>query len=381
MMSYPKKPLLLALGSQHTEEQNNEERSHSAMQERSKKMPFKDTATTYNLEVTRRQPLTEQNLKELCVNQFIREYLADQQCPPEFAVAYNEKGEKVKPIGVSINEVVFGTFPETAARRGWIAYMNLGEPLIEERGDINQPAPDTLSSRVYVNRSDTQCQFQDAVEFTVSNTINWSLEGTLQLTLGARTEATLEAMIQTQNTFHTQTTMHNHPSDTGSQQDNGSDQVSTSQGTASGTGELSAQFMTGITASVSGSLTTSWSSTSTISGNVAPKTRMATRATQRRVKRQYSYQIPVSFAGYIAANYDVPVRIQDTKVQPSSDNGYAHVIALKIDAQKQLLQSGKMFRNLILQGTADDVSTLAVEHTVFATEDLSYDDQPLHKNN
>lgn len=344
-------------------------------------MPFKDTATAYNLEVTRRQPLTEQNLKELCITQFIQDYLATQQSQPEFAVAYNEKNEQVKPIGISINEAVFGTVPETAARRGWVAYMNLGEPLIEERGDIKQPNPDTLSSRVYVNRSSNPCKFDDTVEFTISNTISWSLEGTLQLTIGARAAAELEAMVQTQNTFYQQTTMHSHPNDTGSQQDQASTQTSTSQGTASGTGELSAQLLTGITASVSGSLTTSWASKSSISGDVEKNTRVATRATQRRVVRQYSYQIPVTFSGHFAAHYSEPVRIQDSTVQPSSGSPYAQVIALKISSEKQLLHSGKLFRNLFLQGTADDVSTLAVEHTVFAAESLSYDDQPLHKKN
>lgn len=255
--------------------------------------------------------------------------------------------------------------------------MNLGEPLIEERGDIKQPAPDTLSSRVYVNRSGTECQFQDTVEFTVSNTINWSLQGTLQLTLGAQTTATLQTMMQTDTKFHKQTTLHNEPNSTGFQMDEGGDQGSTSQGTASGTAELSAQFMTGITASVSGSLTTSWASHSTLSGTVAKDTRVATRAIQRRVAKQYGYQIPVTFAGYFAAYYDEPVRIRNPNVQPSGE--FANVIALDITSETQLLQSGKSFRNIILQGTADDVSTLAVEHTVFAAETLSYDEQPLDK--
>jgi hypothetical protein len=161
--------------------------------------------------------------------------------------------------------------------------------------------------------------------------------------------------------------------------DEGSAQTSTSQGTASGTAELSAELLLGITASVSGSLTTSWASHSTISGKVAANTRVATRATQRRVARQYWYQIPVTFAGHFAAHYPVPVRIQNTNVQPSTGNGYTNVIALDITSEKRLLQSGKLFRNMILQGTADDVSTLAVEHTVFEKETLSNDEQPLHK--
>jgi len=341
-------------------------------------MPSKGTA--YDLEVTRRQPLTEQNLKELCIHQFLQEYLADQHDKPEFALGESKDGKMVKPSGISINEAIFGTVDgRTAADRGWITYMNLGEPLIEERGDIKQPTPDTLSSRVYVNRSEAECQFQDTVDFTVSNTINWSLEGTLQLTLGARTAATLQTMMQTDTKFHKQITLHNEPNSTGTQMDEGGDQSSTSQATASGTAELSAQFMTGITASVSGSLETSWASHSTFSGTVKPGTRVATRAIQRRVVKQYWYQIPVTFAGYFAAHYDVPVRIRNTNVQPSSDDGFATVLALDITSEKQLLQNGKSFRNIILQGTADDVSTLAVEHTAFQAEALQNDEQPLNK--
>jgi hypothetical protein len=340
-------------------------------------MPSKGTA--YDLEVTRRQPLTEQNLKELCISQFIQEYLANQHSL-DSAVAVDKDNHEVRPIGISINEAVFGDFPGTAADRGWIAYMNLGEPLIEERGNIKQPAPDTLSSRVYVNRSSKKpCQFQDTVEFTISNTISWSLEGTLQITFGARSSATIQAMVQTQNTLHKQSTMHNEPNSVGNQMDQGIDQISISQGTASGTGELFAQLMSGITGSVSGSLTTSWSSTSTISGQVDANERVATRAIQRRVARQYQYQIPVTFAGHFAAHYPVPVRIKNTDVQPSNGNDYASVLALDISSEKQFLQSGKLFRNIILKGTADDVSTLAVEHTVFEGEKFSYDEQPLHK--
>lgn len=342
-------------------------------------MPIKDTVTAYNLEVTRRQPLTKQNLKELCIHHFIQDYLKSPPSLLEFAVAYDEQGKKVKPIGVSINEAIFGDFPETAADRGWITYMNLGEPLIDERGDIQQPAPDTLSSRVYVNRSSGKCKFEDTVEFTVSNTISWSLEGALQLTFGARTSATLETMGQTQDSAHQQSTIHSHPNETGTQQDQSKTQTSIGQGTVSGTGELFAQALLGITASVSGSLTTSWASKSTISGDVEGNTRVATRATQRRVVRRYGYTIPVTFVGHFAANYDVPVKIPNPHIQPPSGNGYAKVIALDITLEKQLLQNGKPFRKLLLQGTADDVSTLAVEHTVFEKEALNYNDQPLNQ--
>jgi len=342
-------------------------------------MPSKGTA--YNLETTRRQPLTEQNLKELCIDSFLREYFEKQF---EFAVAIDEKGGRQKPIGISINEAVFGRFPgddpRTAADRGWITYMNLGEPLIEERSTITQPAPDTLSSRVYVNRSNALCKFEDTVEFTVSNTVSWSIEGSLQLTFGARAAAELQMMIETQNTIHKQHKLHNHKDEQGTEDEDGTDQTFTSQGTASGTAELSAQLMLGITASVSGSLATSWNSKSTISGDVGANSRVATRATQRRAVKQYRYQLPVTFAGYFAASYDVPVRILDGVQSYSDRNSYfAKVIARDIASENRLLQDGKPFRNIILQGTADDASTLAVEHTVFEKEALSYDDQQLYR--
>jgi len=258
--------------------------------------------------------------------------------------------------------------------------MNLGEPLIEERSTITQPAPDTLSSRVYVNRSNALCKFEDTVEFTVSNTVSWSIEGSLQLTFGARAAAELQMMIETQNTIHKQHKLHNHKDEQGTEDEDGTDQTFTSQGTASGTAELSAQLMLGITASVSGSLATSWNSKSTISGDVGANSRVATRATQRRAVKQYRYQLPVTFAGYFAASYDVPVRILDGVQSYSDRNSYfAKVIARDIASENRLLQDGKPFRNIILQGTADDASTLAVEHTVFEKEALSYDDQQLYR--
>jgi hypothetical protein len=311
----------------------------------------------------------------------MQNYFADPESLPEFAVAYNKKNEKVKPIGFSINEAVFGEFAknDTAAQRGWITYMNLGEPLIEERDNIKQPAPDTLSSRVYVNRATTPCKFEDTVEFTIENTISWSIEGTVQLTFGAQAAASLQTMIQTENTLHKQTTMHSHPNDTGSEEENATDQASTVQGTATGTAELSAQLMLGITASASGSLTTSWASKSTISGDVDGHARVTTRATQRRVKRKYVYQLPVTFAGYFAAHYPEPVQIKDANVQPNVSNGYAEVIALCITDDNQLVPIGKPFRSIILEGTADDESTLVVEHTVFEKESLEDMVQPLHK--
>jgi hypothetical protein len=327
-----------------------------------------DKGLAYNLETTRRHPLTRHNLEELGINESILDH-------PRL-VYTDAKGVRHKPIGVSINEAVFGDVPGTAVDRGWITYMNLGEPMIEERGNIIQPPPDTLSSRVYVNRSSTPCRFEDTVEFTVANTINWSIEGSLQLTFGARAAAEIQKMIETRYNLHQQSTMHSHPNDTGSEEQQGKDETYTSQGTATGTAELSAQLMLGITASVSGSLTTSWTSQSTISGDIGPSSRVATIATQRRAVKQYSYQIPVTFAGFFAVHYPVPAPIQCVPPQEWGSPPYTtNVVARNIASDITLVQNGT-FRQ---KGRVEVVSTLAVEHTVFEKEALAYNEQPLYR--
>lgn len=351
-----------------------------------------DKSLAYNLETTRRQPLTRQNLEELGISKSILNHPS---------LAYGEH----KPIGVSINEVTFGTCPgKTAAERGWITYMNIGEPMIEERSNIIQPAPDTLSSRAYVNRSGTACKFEDTVEFTVSNTVNWSIEGSLQLTFGARAAAELQKMIEQKYDVHKKKTAHKNNTvhskkterlsyeqagtdvesgtaeESGMAEESGTDETYTSQGTASGTAEMSAQLMMGITASVSGSLATSWTSHSTLSGDVAPSSRVTTIATQRRAAKEYSYQIPVTFAGFFAVYYDVPAPMQIppqelSESEPPQTNT-AKVVARNIAFTNMLVpQDGKFLK----KGRVETVSALAVEHTVFATEALPPDDQPLYK--
>jgi hypothetical protein len=327
-------------------------------------MPVKGVA--YNLETTLRQPLTKQNLEELGIDKSILDHPS--------LVYTDAKGAKQKPIGFSINEAVFGVFPGTAAERGWITYMTLGEPLIEERSNIKQPDPDTLSSRVYVNRGSSTRQFEDTVEFTVSNTISWSIEGTLQLTFGAQTTASLQKMIEAQHNTH-QMTKDRGPQEAGQDNEAGTDETYTDQGTATGEAQLSAQLMLGITASVSGSLTTSWTSTSTISGDIAANSRVRTIATQRRAVKQYSYEIPVTFAGFFAVNYDVPAPIQATPPQDyTPPNNTANVVARNINVID--LVKGGYFRR---KGTVETVSALAVEHTAFETEAITYVDQPNYK--
>ena len=248
--------------------------------------------------------------------------------------------------------------------------MNLGEPVIEERSNIEQPAPEMLSSRVYVNR-DRNCKrtFQDGVDFTVSNQISWSIQGSLQLTFGARTSAQLQTYLQKK----TSTKYNQRQSYKQSSTDVTTEVALTTQGTATGTAELFAQLMLGITASVSGSLTTSWASKSTISGDIPPSSRVETIATQRRAVKQYSYEIPVTFAGLFAVYYGVPAGVLSPP-QLSDYPGLEKVVARNID-DIELVKDGK-FRQ---KGTAESVSVLAVEHTVFDTESITYDDRELYK--
>ncbi|MFG2285211.1 hypothetical protein ACGFOU_03950 [Streptomyces sp. NPDC048595] len=297
--------------------------------------------------------MTTQNLAELGITESILDH-------PKL-VYTDASGKKHKPLGVSINETVFGVFPGTALERGWITYMNIGEPLIEERSSLAQPPPDTLSARVYVNRDTTAPRkFEDTVEFSISNTFSWSVQGTLQLTLGAKESASLQKMIQTQHTVRQ------------SYKESGTDTAYTVQEQATGQAELSGELMLALTGSVSGSLTTSWTSRSTVSGDLVANSRVETRATQRRVAKNYSYEIPIAFAGHFAVNYPVKASTL-TPPQDYIAEGVA-VVARNI-ADIELVRDSK-FRQ---RGAAESVSALAVEHTVFERELLTADEQQLHK--
>src|SRR5699024_11406418 len=82
----------------------------------------------------------------------------------------------VAPTGFSLSRGRFGDFPESqdsAHQRGWRAYMTMGVPLVEERGDITQPPPDVISKQTFTNRTDpTPTTWAHTVDFSISNTIN-----------------------------------------------------------------------------------------------------------------------------------------------------------------------------------------------------------------
>jgi hypothetical protein len=364
-------------------------------------------ASAYNLGRTKRHPLTKRNLEELGINidPSIQAILGHPK------LAYKDKNGKIhKPTGFSINKSSFGNFAGTAFGLGWITYMHLGEPLIEERcNNIAQPPPDTFSSRVYVNRdSKSKRSFKESVNFTVSNTVNWSLLGQSQLTFGGKVSASLQLQLQLalqlqlQNSLQgrNSTSMQNKNSNTNTSK-NSKDSVGadvantnetgatntnemgattamtntigfTTQGTATGTAELNAQLMHGITASVGGSLTTTSVSTSEVSGEIEANSRVETIATQRRTRKQYYYEIPVTFSGFFAVSYDEPVAVLSPP-QPASTK-LAIVVARDIDDIQ--LAGGGNFR---LQGWAEVVSALDVHHTIFDSVILPYSDPTLYK--
>ncbi|WP_405580413.1 YncE family protein [Streptomyces sp. NBC_01092] len=342
-----------------------------------------------------RHPLTGRNLKEL--------HIADKA--PAILERYKEKLKRkaerkspdgtdryIAPTGFSLNKGRFGDFPDgddAAHQRGWLAYMTVGVPLVEERGDIAQPPPDVISKQTYVNRTDpTPTKWSHTVEFSISNTISWSLQGQVQLTFGAKVTASLQQQLQKSMATNQseKITLKNSKDNQGVDSESQSQATSTTTATstATGTGELSAQLMLGITASVSGSLTTSFKTSSTLSGEVG--SRVDVLATQRRQVRRFDYEFPVSFGGWVALYYPEPVEVKETRPggPQAREPKYAKVIAWKLGETGtptetfDLTDEGKPFAQ---RGEAEVVSTLAGVHEVFELEKLNFDmkDHPLHK--
>ncbi|MFJ1792170.1 hypothetical protein [Kitasatospora griseola] len=377
-------------------------------------------SNAYNLDRAKRRPLTKKNLRELGIEQAWQAVLDHPGL-----VYVDEYGVKHKPVGFSMNKSSFGSFPGSAHQLGWLAYMNLGEPLIEERRSIHQPPADMFSSRSYVNRSLTaEMEFTDQVEFTVSNEITWTLQGEAQLTFGGSVSAELQLQLQSQlqldlqaqlgaelgteiqnqlqndmenkttNTCTNENSKDDIGVDVANAVENGvtnsvtngmtnsaSNTVQTSvtnsvafstTGSATGTAELNASLMLGILGSVGGTLTTGWTSNSQISGTVPPGSRVETLVTQRRTRKQYTYEIPVTFSGLLAVMYDEPVAVLSPP-QPGTYPGLAKLVARDI-ADLDLMPGG--FR---MKGLAEVVSALEVDHTMFDGESLTGSEQTLHK--
>ncbi|KQX69476.1 hypothetical protein [Streptomyces sp. Root1310] len=360
-------------------------------------------SNAYSLVPARRQPLTKKNVRELNIEQNWQSILDHPNL-----VYVDDYGVQHKPVGFSMNKTRFGSFPGTAFDLGWLAYMNLGEPLIEVRGDIAQPPPDTFSSRDYVNRSDAEMTFTDSVDFTVSNGVTWSLHGDAKLTFGGSVGASLQLQLQNQLRLDLQSQLAascqngmanknaNTVTNKNSKDSVGVDNANTTEtsastsatnsasmgmtnsvgfttsGSATGNASLNAQLALGIAATVGGSLNTSWASKSQISGKVPPNSRVQTIVSQRRTRKQYSYEIPVTFSGLIAVQYDVPVKVLSPP-QSGDYPGLEKVVARDI-ADIDLAPGG--FR---MKGLAEVVSALEVHHTMLDGESLAVSEQTLHK--
>ncbi|MGW7005385.1 hypothetical protein ACWGCW_21920 [Streptomyces sp. NPDC054933] len=200
-----------------------------------------------------------------------------------------------------MNKVRYGGFPQeedTAYERGWRAYMNVGVPVIEERSDIEQPPPDLISKQTYINGTDPiKITVTDMVEFSISNTISWSLQGEVQLTFGAKSTASLQQQLQKSMALmqYQKVTLLNSKDNQGVNTESQTEATSTTtaMSSATGTGELWSELMFGITASVSGSLTTEWKHQSSVSFEIS--SRADVMATTRRQVRAFDYQIPITF--------------------------------------------------------------------------------------
>ncbi|MEV2275051.1 YncE family protein [Nocardiopsis sp. NPDC049922] len=358
--------------------------------------PTKNNVSTAHLgERFVRHPLTGRNLKELKIADRASAILArDKDKLRRKAERKEADGSDryVSPTGFSLNKGRFVDFPDgedTAHQRGWRAYMTVGVPLVEERGDIAQPPPDVISKQTYVNRTDpVPTDWSHTVEFSISNTISWSLQGQVQLTFGAKATASLQQQLQKSVAMnHSQkTTLKNSRDNEGVDSESQSQTTSTTTatGTATGTGELSAQLMLGITASVSGSLTTSFKTSSTLSGKVA--SRVDVLATQRRQVRRFDYEFPVSFGGWVALYYPEPVEVKETPPNgpQAKEPKFSKVIAWRLGETGtpteafDLSDDGRPFMQ---KGEAELLSTLAGVHEVFELETLNFDKKyhPLHK--
>lgn len=386
-----------------------------------------------------RHPLTSGNQDELAVSSKLATILdwnrspivADrvraraQQDGPNGAIRY------AMPTGFSLTTRKYGEFPAsepTASERGWSAYLNVGVPLIEERSDIVQPPPEVISEQAYVARSSTaDTSWTDTVVFSISNTLAWSLDGSANLSFGGKISGTLQQQLalgqQASETLssqksisqavsvaaaaHTSSTskMHAHRDNMGPESENTNAATNTTTSTttatgtttasgtgtssvtsataASATGELNAQLAFGIRAQVSGSLTSSWSQTSTVSGPL--NCRAVVRATQRRQVKRYDYQLPITVGGYVALYYPEPVdfhtilnwggvdmaeRNRILSGDPSSRTNaprYVQVVVFPISVIGLIPDH----ENYIQKGWAEVVSTLVGEHEVFEHETLT----------
>ncbi|RST05174.1 gluconolaconase [Streptomyces sp. WAC07149] len=343
-----------------------------------------DVGTAYINDVFMRHPLTTKNQQELDIAARTAGILERNLRRGTFRRNRQGGGEPLDPVGFSLNKERYGTFPTdepTAQERGWRAFMNVGVPVIEERADIRQPPPDMVSKQTYVNGTDPiVITVTDTVEFTISNTISWSLQGEVKLTFGAKSIASLQQQLAKSMEMkqYQKTTLLNSKDNQGVNTETQTEATSntTATSSATGTGELWGELALGITGSVSGSLTTEWKHVSTMSFQIS--SRADVMATTRREVRQFDYEFPVTFGGWVALHYPEPVEVKETAKQ-GAEPRYAKVLAWKLgeaaldSSRFDLADEGKRFMQ---KGTAERVAVRAGEHRVFQPEVLDYQTQP-----
>ncbi|MBT2407531.1 MULTISPECIES: gluconolaconase [unclassified Streptomyces] len=342
-----------------------------------------DVGTAYINDVFMRHPLTTRNQEELGIAARAAGILERNLNRGVFRRNRQGGGEQVNPIGFSLNMVSYPGFPDdeqTAHARGWRAWMNVGVPVIEERSDIQQPPPDMISKQTYINGTDPiKITVTDTVEFSISNTISWSLQGEVKLTFGAKSTAALQQQLQKSMDMkqYQKTTLLNSKDNQGVNTESQTEATSNTTATSSvtGTGELWGELALGITGSVSGSLTTEWKHVSSVSLEVS--SRVDVLATTRRQIRQFDYEFPVTFGGWVALYYPDPVEVKETAKQ-GAEPRYSKVIAWKLgeaaldSSHFDVADEGKRFMQ---KGTAETVAVRAGEHRVFQPEVLDYQTQ------
>lgn len=342
-----------------------------------------DVGTAYINDVFMRHPLTTRNQEELEIAAKAAGVLQRNQLRNVLKRTPQSGGKQIDPIGFSLNKVRYGGFPTeemTAHERGWRAYMNVGVPVVEERSDIQQPPPDMISKQTYINGTDPiKITVTDTVDFSISNTISWSLQGEVKLTFGAKSIASLQQQLQKSMEMkqYQKTTLLNSKDNQGVNTESQTEATSNSTATSSvtGTGELWGELLLGITGSVSGSLTTEWKHQSSVSFEIS--SRADVMATTRRQIRQFDYEFPVTFGGWVALYYPEPVAIKETPPQ-AADPKYSRVIAWKLGEASlnsghfDLADEGKRFMQ---KGTAEIVAVRTGEHRVFQPEVLDYQNQ------
>lgn len=372
---------------------------------------------TFTADKWKRRLLTPENLTELGINSTLIQEILDSKLQPQMRYVYDENGKEVLdstgapiqiyPDGVSINETNFGAYDgATAAQRGWMAYMEVGAPLIEERSNIVQPVADVLSTRSYENRSSNSTQFNDTVSFTIGNTITWTLGGNAGLTFtggvngslaGTLSETLQESIAEqeaigvevgnakevstthiahahkdnlgTEDQFQCSDTLHTNLDDTTTCTETQTDSTTVS-GTATGGGSLSAALALGIKGSLSGTITTSYSSTSSVSGETPSNSRTETMASQRRQVKQYTYEIPINFGGFVALHYSQlvqPFGGSDANNPQPSNIPPTQIVAREIN-RLNFVDQDKQYRP---KGIAETVSTLNVDHVILENKSIS----------